>query len=99
MIDKVHKWMNPKWSPYGESPHGKMLYRLSYPRRLVRGHMLACGIMRLRQGNCWEKYPRCIVLFMPFPVVCRTSHNSSRLESYGHEKLETPGLGNGPKFV
>jgi hypothetical protein len=34
-----------------------------------------------------------------FLVVCGTSHNSSRLESYGHEKLETPGLGNGPKFV
>jgi hypothetical protein len=32
-------------------------------------------------------------------VVCGTSHNSSRLESYGHEKLENPGLGNGPKFV
>jgi hypothetical protein len=27
------------------------------------------------------------------------SHNSSWLESCGHEKLETPGLGNGPKFV
>jgi hypothetical protein len=27
------------------------------------------------------------------------SHNSSRLESYGHEKLENPGLGNGPKVV
>jgi hypothetical protein len=27
------------------------------------------------------------------------SHNSSRLESYGHVKLENPGLGNGPKFV
>jgi hypothetical protein len=27
------------------------------------------------------------------------SHNSSRLESYGHEKLENLGLGNGPKFV
>ena len=26
------------------------------------------------------------------------SHNSSRLESYGHVKLENPGLGNGPKF-
>jgi hypothetical protein len=37
--------------------------------------------------------------FMPFPLVCGTSHNSSRLESYGHEKLENPGLGNGPKFV
>jgi hypothetical protein len=37
--------------------------------------------------------------FMSFPVVCGTSHNSSRLESYGHEKLETSGLGNGPKFV
>ena len=36
---------------------------------------------------------------MPFPVVCGMSHKSSRLESYGHEKLETPGLGNGPKFV
>jgi hypothetical protein len=36
---------------------------------------------------------------MPFLVVCGTSHNSSRLESYGHEKLETIGLGNGPKFV
>jgi hypothetical protein len=32
-------------------------------------------------------------------MVCETSHNSSRLESYGHEKLENPGLGNGPKFV
>jgi hypothetical protein len=37
--------------------------------------------------------------FHAISVVCRTSHNSSRLESYGHEKLETPGLGNGPKFV
>jgi hypothetical protein len=37
--------------------------------------------------------------FIPFPVVCGKSHNSSRLESYGHEKLETPGLGNVPKFV
>jgi hypothetical protein len=46
-----------------------------------------------------ENYPRCIVLVIPFLVVCRMSHNSSRLESYGHEKLETPGLGNGPKFV
>jgi hypothetical protein len=35
----------------------------------------------------------------PFPLVCGTSHNSSRLESYGHEKLENLGLGNGPKFV
>jgi hypothetical protein len=25
-----------------------------------------------------------------FPVVCETSHNSSRLESYGHVKLENP---------
>jgi hypothetical protein len=32
---------------------------------------------------------------MPFPMVCGTSHNSSRLESYGHEKLENPSLGNG----
>jgi hypothetical protein len=36
---------------------------------------------------------------IPFPVVCGMSHNSSWLESYFHEKLETPGLGNGPKFV
>jgi hypothetical protein len=36
---------------------------------------------------------------IPFLVVCRTSHNSSRLESYDHVKLENPGLGNGPKFV
>jgi hypothetical protein len=27
---------------------------------------------------------------MPFSVVCGTSHNSSRLESYGHVKLEDP---------
>jgi hypothetical protein len=32
-------------------------------------------------------------------VVCGTLHNSTRLESYGHEKLENQGLGNGPKFV
>jgi hypothetical protein len=32
-------------------------------------------------------------------VVCGTSHNSSRLEGYGHEKLENSGLGNGTKFV
>ena len=32
-------------------------------------------------------------------MVCGTPHNSSRLESYGHEKLENLGLGNGPKFV
>jgi hypothetical protein len=34
-----------------------------------------------------------------FPLVCGMSHNSSRLESYDHVKLENPGLGNGPKFV
>ena len=45
------------------------------------------------------KYPIWIVFVVSFPVVCGTSHNSSWLESYGHEKLETPGLGNGPKFV
>jgi hypothetical protein len=27
---------------------------------------------------------------MPFPMVCVMSHNSSRLESYGHVKLENP---------
>jgi hypothetical protein len=32
-------------------------------------------------------------------VVCGISHNASRLKSYGHEKLENPGLGNGPKVV
>jgi hypothetical protein len=37
--------------------------------------------------------------FHSISVVCGTSHNSSQLESYGHEKLENPGLGNGPKFV
>jgi hypothetical protein len=49
--------------------------------------------------NLSGKYPIWIVLVMSFLVVRGTSHNSSRLESYGHEKLETPGLGNGPKFV
>jgi hypothetical protein len=46
MIDKVHKWMNSKVVPYGEIPHGKMLCGLSYPRRMVGGPMLVCGIMR-----------------------------------------------------
>jgi hypothetical protein len=49
--------------------------------------------------NFQVNYPIWIFLVIPFPVVCGTSHNSSRLESYGHEKLETLGLGNGPKFV
>jgi hypothetical protein len=40
-----------------------------------------------------------IVIIIPFPMVCGMSHNSSRLESYDHVKLENPGLGNGPKFV
>jgi hypothetical protein len=31
-----------------------------------------------------------IVLVMPFLVVCGTSHNSSRLDIYGHVKLEDP---------
>jgi hypothetical protein len=35
---------------------------------------------------------------MPFSVVRGTSHNSW-LESYGHVKLENPGLDNEPKFV
>jgi hypothetical protein len=39
------------------------------------------------------------VLVIPFPMVCGTLHNSSRLESYGHEKLENLGLGNGSNFV
>jgi len=30
------------------------------------------------------------MLVMPFPVVCGTSHNSSRLESYDDMKLENP---------
>jgi hypothetical protein len=31
-----------------------------------------------------------IMLVMSFLVMCGTSHNSSQLESYGHEKLENP---------
>jgi hypothetical protein len=37
-----------------------------------------------------KDYSGWIVHVMPFPVVCGTSHNSSRLESYGHVKLENP---------
>jgi hypothetical protein len=33
---------------------------------------------------------RWIVFVMTFPVICGTSHNSSRLESYGFVKLENP---------
>ena len=44
LIRCTNGW-TPKWSPYGESPHRKMLYRLSYPRRMVGGPMLVCGIM------------------------------------------------------
>jgi hypothetical protein len=33
-------------SPYGEIPHGKTLCGLSYPRRMVGGPMLVCGITR-----------------------------------------------------
>ena len=32
-------------------------------------------------------------------LTCGMPHNSSQLESYGHEKLENIGLGNGPKCV
>jgi hypothetical protein len=34
---------------------------------------------------------------MPFLLVCRTSHNSSRLESYDHVKLENPSYSKGIK--
>jgi hypothetical protein len=61
--------------------------------------MLICRIMRLRSINFSVKlsymYSACHVIY----VVCGISHNSSRLESYGHEKLENLGLGNEPKFV
>ena len=40
-----------------------------------------------------------IIHVIPFLVVCGMSHKSSRSESYGHEKLENPGLGSGSKFV
>ena len=45
LIRCTNGW-TPKWSPYGESPHGKMLYRLGYPRRNVGGPMLVWGITR-----------------------------------------------------
>jgi hypothetical protein len=37
-----------------------------------------------------KDYSRWKVHVIPFPVVCGTSHNSSRLKSYGHVKLENP---------
>jgi hypothetical protein len=62
--------------------------------------MIICGIMRLISLNLSLKLSYIyIVLFIPFPIVCGTPHNSSQLESYGHEKLENPGFDNGPKFV
>ena len=45
LIRCTNGW-TPKWSPYGEIPHGKTLYGLIYPRRMVGGPMLLCGIMR-----------------------------------------------------
>ena len=36
LIRCTNRW-TPKWSPYGEIPHGKTLYGLSYPRRKVEG--------------------------------------------------------------
>ena len=80
----------PKWSPYGESPHEKTLCGLSYPRRMVGGPMLICGIMRWRSRKLLVNHPRWIVLVMSFPVVCGMSHSSSRFESYGLMKLEDP---------
>ena len=47
LIRCTNGW-TPKWSPYGESPHRKMLYGLGYPRRMVGGPMIACGLMRWR---------------------------------------------------
>ena len=46
LISCTNGW-TPKWSPNGESPHGKTLRGLSYPR-MVGGPMLVCGIMRWR---------------------------------------------------
>ena len=40
LIGSTNGW-TPKWSPYGESPHGKTLCGLSYPRRMVGGPMLS----------------------------------------------------------
>ena len=50
LIRCTNGW-TPKWSPYGESPHGKTLCGLSYPRRMVGGPMLECGIIRWRSVN------------------------------------------------
>ena len=50
LIRYTNGW-TPKWSPYGESYHGKMLCRLSYPRSMVREPMLICGIMRWNLVN------------------------------------------------
>ena len=47
LIRCTNRW-TPKWSPYGESPHGKTLCRLSYPRIMVGGPILVCEIMRAR---------------------------------------------------
>ena len=47
LIRCTNGW-TPKWSHYGEIPHRKTLYGLSYPRRMVWGPMLVCGIMRWR---------------------------------------------------
>ena len=62
IVGKMYRWLiivlswlirctngwTPKWSPYGEIPHGKTLYGLSYPRRMVGGPMLVWGITRWR---------------------------------------------------
>ena len=54
LIRCINGW-TPKWSPYGESPHGKTLYGLSYPRRMVGGPMLVWGIMRWRSRKLLVK--------------------------------------------
>ena len=54
LIRCTNGW-TPKWSPYGESPHEKILYGLSYPRRKVGGPMLVWGITRWRSRKLLVK--------------------------------------------
>ena len=93
VLSLLIKWTNgwtPKWSPYGESSHGKTICGLSYPRRMVGGPMLVCGIMRWISMKLLVKLSKMDSLVIPFPVVCGMSHNSSRFETYGLTKLEDP---------
>jgi hypothetical protein len=54
LIRCTNGW-TPKWSPYGESPHGKTLYKLSYPRRTAGEPMLLCEIMKWRSMQLFVK--------------------------------------------